>query len=254
MQYLKYLFFILPSIFIILLIISDSIILNIIHIIIILIIILVVSLYLKYKKVKELKLLLNKKDLIIKELNHRFKNNMQMLISSIEVFINDTNNKDFNEILVTIQNRINAIKYLQEQLCYEKNITKINIYIYFETLIEELQNMFNKTNIKINMNINVDVKVDDAFLLGLIINELIINSLKYAFPNNDGYIEINLNKYNNKYSLVIIDNGIGYVKNDNKNSIGLSLVESLVTKQLKGSITTHSENGVKIEISWKNET
>ena len=92
--------------------------------------------------------------------------------------------------------------------------------------------------------------MEQAIYCGLILNELITNSLKYAFPNGIGNIDISLTQTDNTYSLSISDDGIGYNKDIPSNSLGLILVNTLSEKQLRGMIKIDSNNGVKVIINW----
>lgn len=204
------------------------------------------------EKTKHLSKALDEKDLLLKELNHRVKNNMQTIVSLIRLQNDEIKDKKLQYVLLTIQNRINAMSHLHELLYRQDDISHINAYEYFEVLIEEVKYSYEEKDILIDLDIQADLEMEQAIYCGLILNELISNSYKYAFPDNQGKIKIKLSKDKNTNTLIIEDNGIGYKKNISLNSLGLILVETLATEQLDGKLETIIKNGVKNIIVWKN--
>ncbi len=93
--------------------------------------------------------------------------------------------------------------------------------------------------------------MDEAIYCGLILNELITNSFKYAFPNGNGTIEVSLKKEDSFYILFVGDDGIGYDSSKKVSSLGITLVNALAKKQLKGDIKVSSKDGVKVAVRWK---
>ena len=202
------------------------------------------------EKTQDLEVALDEKGLLLKELNHRVKNNMQMIVSLIRLQSDEIEDERLQDIFTTAQNRINAMSHLHELLYKQDNISHINAYEYFGLLIEEIKESY-ENNININFNINSNLKMEQAIYCGLILNELISNSLKYAFPNGGGNIHVNLNKNDTEFHLCINDDGIGYDNNGSSNSLGLILVDTLATKQLRGDIQINSSNGVEVNITWR---
>ena len=201
------------------------------------------------EKTKDLKVALNQKGLLLKELNHRVKNNMQTIVSLIRLQADEIEDYKFKNIFITVQNRINAMSHLHELLYQQDNISHVNAYAYFDILINELKESY-RSEVDINFNIKIDLKMEQAIYCGLILNELITNSFKYAFPCKKGNININLVKENNKNKLYISDNGIGYIQDTESSSFGLILVKTLAVEQLRGDIKINSTSGVKVEITW----
>lgn len=194
--------------------------------------------------------LLNEKELLMQELHHRVKNNMQMILSLIRLQTNRAKDLNVKDFFTTAINRISAISNLHELLYKQNKITNINAKEYFTSLIEGLKNISNDKNISINYDINTDLNSNDAIYCGLIINELVSNSIKYAFKKN-GIINISLKKENSKYILKVEDDGKGYKKVENKNSLGLLLINTLVENQLQGEILTNSHYGTKNSVIWE---
>ena len=204
------------------------------------------------EKTNDLNNSLNEKEMLLKELNHRVKNNMQTIISLIRLQLDDIDDIYVKDILSTTHNRITAMSHLHDLLYYETNISNVNVSEYFILLIDEIQESYSK-DIKIHLNIYCELKIDHAVYCGLIVNELATNAFKYAFKENTGDIYITLSLKENYYLLSIRDTGVGYTKKVSTHSLGLLLVKSLVKSKLKGEISTESEDGVKVEIKWKDK-
>ncbi len=202
------------------------------------------------EKTKALKKAYDEKNLLLKELNHRVKNNMQTIISLIRLQSQEIEEKKIKSMFQTIQNRISAMSSLHELLYNQENPSYINAYDYFEKLVDELKESFETQDIKIEFDINVNIKAEQAVYCGLIVNELITNAFKYAFVDGNGTINISLKKENENYLLSISDDGVGYEQQNNANTLGLILVETLATKQLKGKFQHNTQDGVKVVISW----
>ena len=204
------------------------------------------------EKTNNLKIALDEKGLLLKELNHRVKNNMQTIVSLIRLQSDGIKDEKYRDILETIQNRINAMGHLHELLYNQNDITDINAYEYFEMLIEEIKDSY-ESDIEIVFDIQTRLKIEHAIYCGLILNELMTNSFKYAFPNKVGSINVKLYKENNKIRLIFSDNGVGYTQENNPNSLGLMLINTLTKKQLNGNIDIKSDNGVIVDINWNED-
>lgn len=204
-------------------------------------------------RTQDLKNALDEKELLLKELNHRVKNNMQTIVSLIRLQSDEIEDEKLRDILLTIQNRISAMGHLHELLYRQDNIEYIDVYEYFELLIEEVKDSYD-SYIDIHLEIKTKLKMEQAIYCGLIINELITNSFKYAFTNKEeGNIFVSLKKEDGIIRLIVSDDGIGYDKDTPTNSLGLTLVNTLAVNQLRGEIKIDSINGVKTMISWKED-
>lgn len=202
------------------------------------------------ERTKKLRNTLDEKNLLLKELHHRVKNNMQTIVSLIRLQSDEIKELRLIEILDTIQNRINAMSHLHELLYKQDDLSHINTYEYVEILIEDIRDSFDNDDILIHLDIQSDLKIESAIYCGLILNELITNAFKHAFIVKEGNIYISLEKKQNKLILIVKDDGIGYEKIKNPNSLGLILIETLTLNQLKGSLNINSNNGVTIKIEW----
>ncbi|SEW02440.1 Two-component sensor histidine kinase, contains HisKA and HATPase domains [Chryseobacterium wanjuense] len=204
--------------------------------------------------------LLEDKEWLIKEIHHRVKNNLQTVISllnSQSAYIDD------DLALSTIKNsqhRIHAMSLIHQKLYMSENISTINMPIYINELVEYLKDSFNlKQNIRFKINIDeIELDVSQAIPLGLIINEAVTNSIKYAFPDNSqGIISISLiTKDTDHYLLTIADNGTGIILDPDKktkNSFGMSLIRGL-SDDLDGKFSIENSNGTLLQLSFeKNE-
>jgi len=201
-------------------------------------------------RTKDLKETLVEKELLLKELNHRVKNNMQTIVSLIRLQADEITNEKLHDILITIQNRINSMSHLHELLYKQDSISHINTYEYFEVLTEEVTDSYEK-DVDINLDIKTNIKMEQAIYCGLILNELITNSFKYAFPDFIGIIDVTLIKKHNENIFTVKDNGVGFNQKDSYSSLGLTLVNTLAVHQLKGTIDINTTNGVKTTIIWE---
>ena len=203
------------------------------------------------KKTNKLEIALEEKEVLLRELNHRVKNNMQTIISLIRLQNDEIEDAKINMLLSTIQNRISAMSHLHELLYRKDTITFVDAYEYFERIVYEIQQSF-EHNIEVEYDTNCTLSAESAIYCGLIINELLTNSFKHAFDENEsGFIKIDFFKNDNEYSLIYSDNGKGYDSNIKKESLGLILIETLTKKQLKAQLNINSTNGVKVQIKWK---
>jgi len=202
-------------------------------------------------KTKDLSNALEMKDYLLKELHHRVKNNMQIIISIIRLQYRRLDEKIYKEKFIEMENRIEAISKVHNLLYSNSTIDNFTTQSYFKTLVKNIQNSFDE-KFDIDLTINCDYKfnADHAIYLGLIINELVYNSFKYAFKNKKGKIHIDLKELDNKHILIVQDNGIGFKDENKPNSLGLRIIKTLVKEQLNGSIKISSIDGTKVEIEF----
>jgi len=152
--------------------------------------------------------------------------------------------------------RNNSFLIVHQSLYFDKEITKINIEKYVDQLVKSLCVAYGFSSSKIQIKWGIEKKIslvsDKAIPLGLIVNELVSNSFKYAFSskNNQPILEINLTFNEGHYMLFIGDNGLNDKPNLHNKSFGLKIVESQV-KQLKGEVESYFENGLKYKITFK---
>ena len=204
------------------------------------------------EKTIDLKTALDEKGLLLKELNHRVKNNMQTIVSLIRLQSDEIEDKKYKDILSTIQNRISAMGHLHELLYQKDNMSHINAYEYFSIIIDELKYTYDN-KVSVSLDIKTELKLQQAIYCGLILNELMTNAFKYAFPEKEGNIEVSLHKEDELIKLIVKDDGIGYEKQQKPNSLGLILIDTLTKKQLNGEVNIKSDDGVEVVISWNDD-
>ncbi len=200
---------------------------------------------------------LREKELLLKEIHHRVKNNLQVVSSLLKLqsgYVKDENSLD---VLIDSQNRVRSMALVHQKLYQSKDFSEIDLSEYIKQLCDHLITVFKTSadNIKITVRSeNMNLSIDYAIPCGLILNELISNSLKYAFPDGKkGEIIIELNKNSEGiYIISLSDNGIGFPKNidyRNTKSLGLQLVNTLVG-QIDGNIILENNTGTKYTITF----
>jgi len=200
------------------------------------------------QKTQDLQNSLEEKEILYKELNHRVKNNLQMVLSLIKLQIASTRTEATKEELTITKNRISSIAKLYEILHLNGDKTNFETRLYFQSIVQNVQNNFT-LKIEIIYDIKYNISVNNTIYCGLILNELVTNSFKYAFKKSG---TINISTYENKniLYLVVSDNGCGF-ETEEKSSLGLTIVNTLAQKQLKGRVAIESNKGTKTTISWR---
>lgn len=205
---------------------------------------------------------LQEKNLLLKEIHHRVKNNLQIISSLINLQSNLIDDEKIINVFRNSQSRIRTMALIHELIYGTENFVYLNIPEYLSKLIESIRVTYSVHSEQVEINLEADklnLGMDLILPVGLIINELLTNSLKHSFPNGrNGIINISLKNTGRKnFSIILSDNGIGFPPDfemKSKNTLGVFLVKTLV-KQLNGEIDfiTQSE-GVKIVINFKSES
>ena len=201
---------------------------------------------------------LKEKEILLREIHHRVKNNMQIISSLLGLASGSIKDKKYVDMFRESQNRINSMSLIHEKLYRSRDLEKIDLKEYIRDLGNAIFQScgVKKGTIGLNINIeNVQLGIDHSIPLGLIINELITNSLKYAFPGDrNGEIKISLHLIDEKtFELIVSDNGVGIPYNVDfrkTESLGLRLVTLLVENQLKGKIDLDRSKGTEFNIRF----
>jgi two-component sensor histidine kinase len=207
------------------------------------------------QKNKNLELLLQEKEWLIKEVHHRVKNNLQTIISLLQSQAAYLQN-DALKAIETSQNRIYTMSLIHQKLYQSEDIQTIDMAIYIPELIQYLKDSFdNSNNIDFNVKVvQVNLDASIAIPVALIINEALTNSIKYAFPGGvAGGISVSLQEQGESLKLELTDNGIGMKKKsiqDNHVSLGLPLIKGLA-KEIHGKVSFKNNHGVKITLVFK---
>lgn len=209
---------------------------------------------------------LKEKDTLLREVHHRVKNNMQIISSMLSLQSNRINDQEVLDIFKESQNRVKSMALVHEKIYKSCDMSKIEVKEYINDIIYHLSSLYvlNPGSINFDVNIeNIYFDIDTAIPVALIVNELVTNSLKYAFPvqmdetlfdlKNPMKIEIDIKSNSDKYEMMIRDNGIGLGEDfdfDNVSTLGLKIVKVLV-EQIKGDIEILCTKGTVFRIIFK---
>ena len=201
---------------------------------------------------------LKEKQTLLDEIHHRVKNNMNVVSSLLKLQADNIEDDKIKQILKTSQSRVYAMSAVHETLHGLENLSEIDLKTYLSKITTAIFQTYSTDHQEIKLKSNVEevpISLNQAYPLGLTINELISNSLKYAFPyNRKGEITVSMKKLNTELELTIMDDGVGIPDSfdwKNSKSLGLKLVRTLVENQLDGSIEMESNNGTKFTIKFK---
>ncbi|WP_375503210.1 PAS domain-containing protein [uncultured Nostoc sp.] len=214
----------------------------------------------EHKQTQEkIKASLKEKEVLLKEIHHRVKNNLGIVSSLLQMQCRRTQDPLVTAILRDSQNRIASIALVHEKLYRSEDLADIDFAQYIPDLTTHLFDSYNVSSSQIQLKIQVDnasLDIETAIPCGLIINELVSNALKYAFVGNRrGEIEVKFyQESESTLTLIIRDNGIGLPKNfDSKKAktLGITLIQGLV-KQLRGKLEIDSHQGTQFKITFTN--
>jgi len=192
---------------------------------------------------------LEEKELLLREIHHRVKNNLQIISTLLTLQSSQSNKINVNDLYKESQNRIQSIALIHENLYHSEDLAHINFKAYVKGLVSDLFDSYgvDSSKIKLNLNIeNVTLGIETAIPCGLIINELVSNSLKHGFKGvKTGQVNVELQKLKDgKYTLLVSDTGTPFSKDLNLSSsdtLGLELIKNLV-KQLDANLTFNKDN------------
>jgi PAS domain S-box-containing protein len=198
----------------------------------------------KINSERENKSALKEKEVLLKEVHHRVKNNLQVISSILNLQTSYVKDKETANILKECQNRIKTMAYIHESLYQTKDFSQINFTEYITNLVKNLFYSYDANQQKIKANFDIDsifLNLDTSIPCGLIINELVSNALKYAFIDcSEGFVAVKIKKVNNdKIKMIVSDNGRGIPENidfRNTETLGLQLV-TILAEQINGTIT-----------------
>jgi PAS domain S-box-containing protein len=202
---------------------------------------------------------LREKELLLREIHHRVKNNMQIISSLLSLQSILVKDKKDVEMLKDSQNRIRSMSLIHEKLYKSKNLAHINMNDYIRDLTSQIIQFYRNVSAKIALKLEAEdiwLGIDTAIPCGLIINEMVSNSLKHAFPENrKGEIRITFQKTDNDEIIMRVkDNGVGLPGDldfRNTRTLGLQLVSTLAESQLQGKIELNRDEGTEFIIGFK---
>lgn len=216
-----------------------------------------IPLFFQRKKAEEqIKTSLKEKEVLLKEVHHRVKNNLQIISSLLNLQTNYLNDKESIELFLETKNRIKTLALVHEKLYKSEDVQYVNIKNYISSVIDLLSFSYDKEYIDVNLQIDDKqfdkFDIEKAIPCGLIINEIVSNSYKHAFKGLKGEISISLAKKEQKCILVVSDNGVGISQKidfNNLNSLGLELIDLLVM-QLDGHYQINTKKGTEFFIEF----
>ncbi len=202
---------------------------------------------------------LNEKEVLLREIHHRVKNNMQVISSLLELQSRSLKDKNLVGVLEEGQNRIKAMSMIHEKLYRSENLASINFGEYIKNLANDLFKSYKMSVARVALKMelsDITIDINSVVPCGLIVNELITNSLKHAFPDRrKGEIKISLHKNEDaEIELVFSDNGVGIPEDidyRNTDSMGLRLIFNLTEHQLGGKVELDRSRGTEFRITFK---
>ena len=202
------------------------------------------------EKTKKLNDILKTKELLIKEIHHRVKNNLQIILSMIRMHNDNFNDSMLSKKLKDLENRINTIAKTYSMLLTTEKLEVVDMNLYINSLIGDIANLYDgKNRVEVKTDIEAKMALKKAVYIGLVVNEIVSNAFEHAFKNRGGKITVVLKQMYGEFILEIEDNGEGEIPQDER-GLGLKLINTLVRYQLDGSCYLE---GKKYNIRFKNE-
>lgn len=194
---------------------------------------------------------LEEKEVLLREVHHRVKNNLQVVSSLLHAQARDVNDADVRERFEESQDRIRSMATIHEQLYQSDNLARVAFDEYLETLTDELFRSYRTHAVTRALEANAQpLPIDQAIPAGLIVNELVSNALEHAFPDGQGgTVTIGFHADTEEATLTIADNGAGTDALESDASLGLRLVRGL-TRQLRGTLSIDTEDGVRARTTF----
>lgn len=199
---------------------------------------------------------LEEKEILLKEVHHRVKNNMQIISSILKMQERLIDDPKLKTVLGESQNRIRSMALIHENLYRNENLANIQFRNYVQSLVNTISRSYFDLQGRVNFVFDVEnvfLPLDVGIPCGLIINELISNSFKHAFPNKaNGEITISLQKHNGCFVMTVKDNGVGICPSFNpeeSKSLGMKIVFKLI-QQIDGELTYDFSSGTSYQIRF----
>jgi len=214
----------------------------------------------KLRAEEQIKASLREKKVLLSEVHHRVKNNIQVIISLLRIQTGKIEDKKYADMFKEVENRIRSMALIHEKMYQTADFANIEFGAYAKSLAKDLFRFYGMNTGKVQLKIEVEdiaLGVDKAIPCGLILNELLSNSLKYAFPNDrEGEIKISFRSLNHhEVELTVSDDGIGIpeeVDIREAESMGLQLLHILAENQLEGEVELERDGGTSFRIRFEN--
>jgi PAS domain S-box-containing protein len=210
------------------------------------------------KAEESMKASLQEKEVLLKEIHHRVKNNLQVISSLLRLQSEMVKDKETATLFIDSQERVRAMAMVHEYLYKSNDLARINFSAYVASLVRNLYRTFGLTSSENQPNVQVDdvrLSLDVAVPCGLLLTELVSNAAKYAYPDKKGGpIDIRFRDLSEgRFELSVADKGVGFPKNfdwTKSDSLGLRLVR-LLTDQLQGEVVMQNHTGIKFSVTFK---
>ncbi|MET0344384.1 MAG: PAS domain S-box protein [Polyangiales bacterium] len=206
------------------------------------------------QRTQQLQRSLSEKEVLLREIHHRVKNNLQVICSLLNLQAQSVGHSELTEILETSQGRVRSIALVHERLYQSKDLAEVDFHSYITTLTSDLGNTFAAALRNVSVHVtptDVHLPIDVAVLCGLLVNELVSNALKHAFPSGRmGAVSIALRAEEQQLCLSVSDDGVGMPDGPRRaGSLGLELVQMLAA-QLAATLRIDGGEGTRVSISF----
>ncbi len=211
------------------------------------------------KRTLELEQLLSEKEVLLKEIHHRVKNNLSIIIALMQLKEHQAKSEESQALLLELQERIYAIELLHRQLYQSTSLTHIAFDVYVKGLVDNMRQTYATDDANISLNVTiapVTLSIEQALSCGLLMNECVTNALKHAFDAQGGAIRILFSCEHEACMLEIHDTGKGLGEAFSLNThttLGMQLIEGIVTNQLQGEITYENKDGAHFYFRFRRE-
>lgn len=198
---------------------------------------------------------LREKEILLKEVHHRVKNNLQIISGLLKMQLENIDDPRVIRVINEIQSRVMSMALIHQSFIQSSNFSEVDFKFYTEKLVNNLVNVYTVNSKNINIDLNVEkytLGIDIAIPCGLIINEIVSNSLQHAFNNSEGKISLSFKKTGDTFILHIKDNGKGLARDfdiEKCTTIGMVIIRVLVM-QIDGVLNINSENGTEYLIEF----
>jgi two-component sensor histidine kinase len=207
---------------------------------------------------EQVKTSLREKEVLLKEIHHRVKNNLQVISSLLRLQSGYVKDENAKELFRESQNRVRSMALIHQKLYQSEDLARIDFNEYLLSLLAMLFRSYGTHSGTVNLEIHIDpvfLDIDTAIPVGLLVNELVTNSLKYAFPENrSGTIRIDFRTVaRGEFLLALRDDGVGLPRDfdlDKVPTLGLRLVK-ILTSQLGGTLTFHRNGGTEFTVTFR---